>query len=98
MPLSPAVTFSLGVPGLLAGMAERQVEVGHNTLPETYTCVLLDAANNILRSSSDEFLDETAAIRHAAIIVFLNEAAAGYELWRRLRKVAHFKKPGLGRA
>jgi hypothetical protein len=77
---------------------KRQTEVTDTSPFKTYTCVLLDTANNVLRMTSDDYATETAAIKHAAIAVFLNEAAAGYELWHRLRKVARFMKPRLGRA
>ena len=69
-----------------------------NTPLKTYTCVLHDAAHNILGTSSGDFSDEAAAMKQAAITVFLNESAAGYELWHRLRKVARFTKPAPGRA
>ena len=74
-----------------------QTAITDGRLFETYTCVLVDAANNILTTSFDEFADEAAAIRHAARKVFLSDAAGGYELWHRLRRVARFMKPGQGR-
>jgi len=63
-----------------------------------YTCVLLDAANHVLKILSNEFPDESAAMKHAVITVFSIDAAAGYELWLNGQRVARFMKPGPGRS
>ncbi len=85
-PVQPWTTILIGAEG-------EGPPMSLDRLCQHYRCVIFTATDKPLRDWTEGYATENEALSAAAREVFMEDDAAGYELWCEGRRIARFLKP-----